>query len=299
MEDPNEPRAPPEGGTGEEPEAKRIREGRRWWINSLLGHLRDHKYLLAAKILSDLSVPEMFVVTREMQGDRAFSEAKGLWQSTALAKLGRKRLGELEKLLTTTDPALPETTPLVLPGAEIDYYRLMLSDFIIHDCVKFPSRDRHSTLSVKRDKFFEKGTELNYERVSNTVVFDVADGLGTRFTFHETLFLIENGEYDGQWQISCTSDDGKGVNIGGNHIIKTVHAIFGPVWFGNIVFRHGPLWDSAYAKINDIPLSDFWMSVMFKLMYGILQIPHVSFRFEVKKDEEVVEVLNLKNKVSL
>jgi hypothetical protein len=303
MEDPNEPPVLPEGGggDGEEPEQKSAREIQvvRHYINGLFALFDKNKDLIA-KTLAYLSVPEIFVVTREATGDRAFSQHKKLWKMTATQKFGSKRIVELENLLTTTDPELPGTTPVLLPGAEIDYFRLMLSDFIVHKCVTFSPREQPSKLTnVSREEFIELRSYAAYNRVSNNVVFTLDGVHWTNFRFTETFYYNSKVSRRWQWQIECDSDRIKRMRFGINWIIKIIQSIFGLNWFRKIEHRPSNRVNVGICVIKGLPVSSFSEIAMFKLMYAILQIPNVSLSFDIKQNGKIVETLLLKDKVSL
>jgi hypothetical protein len=314
MEDPNEPGAPPSGGA-EEPEPKRVREIQitRHYINDLF-ILFDKNKDLIAKTLADLSPAEIFVVTREATGDRTFSEYKKLWKLIATQKYSTRKIVELENLLFDVDPKLPETTPLVPFGDKIDYFRLMVSDYIVHHHLMQFKRSRH--MREKENDPFGNRKYLTHEEwrlflFSNPNVLSISKPCVFQFIggqFDGTVFRLRH-RLD-NYQIEQTNDVTRSClivcesAIGSNHTIyvlnyatKILQMVLGVTHFDCIrqfVNFHERSTIEAFLRTGSSE------SLFFKIVYGILRIPHVTVRmeFENKDDPTNPEVLNLKNKIS-
>jgi hypothetical protein len=286
MEDPNEPRAPPEGGAsgdGEEPEQKRAREVLRikHYVNDLFAAFDKNKNLIA-KTLAYLNPIEIFVITREATGDLAFSRHKKLWKSIATEKFGLKRRMNLEILLIYTDPFRPTSTALVSSADEIDYFKLMLTEYIISKIIRFKRGNDPMDIESMKRQIPQWMSQKNYFSKEINFVFDFRN---EQFKYEHILALdpSTNQVVSGHYFTNLGS-------FAQNWITKILHTVLGTDHFDRI--KHSESYLYAF-KINE---TDTWTT--FRIIYGILQIPGVSLAIKYKLEDGSKSVISVANKVT-
>lgn len=286
MEDPNEPRAPPSGGAGgegKEPEQKRAREvvRIRHYVNDLFAAFDKNKATIA-KTLAYLNPIEIFVITREATGDRAFSQHKELWKLIATQKFGLKKRMELETLLIEADPERPTSTALLSSVDEIDYFKLILTEYIISKIIQFKRGDVRSDIEDMKRRIPTWVSQRNYNSKEINFIFEPRND---QFNYEYILALdpstnqIVSGHYFTHVGLFAQ-----------NWITKVLHIVLGTDHFDRI--KHSETYVYAFG-INETDTR-----TTFRIIYGILQIPGIALRVEYKTPENDVNWIGIANKAS-
>lgn len=119
--------------------------------NNELLKLYDRQPDVGMLHLRDLSIEDLYTVTRKNRADSNFSNLRGIWKKIAVEKYGTNLISEVEELLLTLGTKGLAKKPVCRSTEDIDYFRVLL---VLHVVSRLKENET-STLRYKLgDNFF-------------------------------------------------------------------------------------------------------------------------------------------------
>lgn len=248
-------------------------------MNDLFLLFDKHKFLIA-ETLSYVSVPEMYVLTRNNKNDLDFSQEKELWKLTATAKYPKKKLKELEQMLTLESPL----AAVVKKTEDIDYFRLMLADYITKDA---QDQSTIGNWPYKKGGMVDKDFTFVFEK-SKKIGYDTRE-----VTFQHSIWyephMIENLSSGHRHKFTVTSPDGRDNDTICNLIRVAIFHALPMEEYKHLEHSHykDDVNDPKRMESETIRFEVRYKSflMLFRIMYGILQIPGVLIKFEYEGEK--------------
>lgn len=211
---------------------------------------------LVALQLAYLSPMELFVITRENPKDLEIATEKNLWALVAAQKFGRVPLQEMETFLTTKDSSFEHSCKLAdfFGNGKINYFSLILAEYIATQCMHYNSEGK-----TKRSFGFEytDTMTLRFTLICETSIDFVA--------YRRCKFICfpEGDDYFNRMEVDALQ----------TWLKTSWFFIFGVSCKDKIYFPN-----NDKNEIHCDLRKDTSFKPLFKIIYGLLQVPGVFYR---------------------